>query len=57
VLGAWGCGAYCNPPVAVAELFQDVLRTHGAAFHRVVFAIVGDGNTEPFARVLCARPK
>jgi hypothetical protein len=52
VVGAWGCGAYGNPPLAVAALFKRVLRARGAAFVRIVFAIVGDGNFEPFRKVL-----
>ncbi len=51
VLGAWGCGAFGNPPQHIAELFKEVLESWGAAFPRVTFAIVGDGNAEVFARV------
>lgn len=51
VLGAWGCGAYHNPPAHIAALFKAVLKTHGAGFERVVFAVVGDGNQEIFAKV------
>lgn len=50
VLGAWGCGAYYNPPAHIAALFRDVLGTHGASFDTVVFAVIGDGNPAVFAR-------
>ncbi|MFE2955390.1 TIGR02452 family protein [Nocardia tengchongensis] len=39
VLGAWGCGVFRNDPNEVAEAFDLGLRTHGAAFERVVFAV------------------
>lgn len=37
VLGAWGCGAFGNDPVVVADAFADALR--GTSFASVVFAI------------------
>ena len=40
VLGAYGCGAYGNPPHQVASLFKEVLDRHGAHFRRVVFAVL-----------------
>lgn len=39
VLGAWGCGVFRNDPTVVAEAFEEALRTHGAPFGRVVFAV------------------
>lgn len=53
VLGAFGCGAFGNPPVPTAAIFREVLecsefRGH---FERVVFAIIdpgGTGNFKPF---------
>lgn len=39
VLGAWGCGVFRNDPAEVAEAFELALRTHGAAFDRIVFAV------------------
>ena len=38
VLGAWGCGAWRNPPAHVAEVFRAVLREYSGVFHSVVFA-------------------
>ena len=42
VLGAWGCGAFCNPPQLVADAFSRVLvaENYRMAFDRVVFSIV-----------------
>jgi len=59
VLGAWGCGAFGNNPLAVATLFKEVLEEKefdGAGFKRVVFAVIGDrlsvGNVvAPFLKV------
>ena len=53
VLGAWGCGAFGNPPELVAKLFREQLSSpeFRGAFSNVVFAIVdprGDGNFRPF---------
>jgi len=42
VLGAWGCGAFRNPPKQVAEIFRDTLKEFG--FVHVTFAI-----TTPYA--------
>ncbi len=43
VLGAWGCGAFGNDPVSVAEQFRTALCDDGLGrcFDRVVFAIYG----------------
>lgn len=53
VLGAWGCGAFGNPPDLVARLFREQLEGEDCrgAFRRVVFAIIDpgdDGNLGPF---------
>lgn len=39
VLGAWGCGAFGQDPVLIAEAFADVLNFYGGYFKKVVFAI------------------
>merc|ERR1712070_373511 len=41
-LGAWGCGAFGNPPDLVARLFREQLSSpeFRGAFSEVVFAIV-----------------
>ena len=58
VLGAFGCGAFCNPPELVAHAFREVLQEdpyrHG--FSKVVFAIKSNGrpddNYHVFVQVL-----
>lgn len=61
VLGAWGCGAFRNPPEHMAELFHETLHEPEFAgkFRRVRFAIIEDHNTRhsnftPFANVFNA---
>lgn len=46
VLGAMGCGAFCNPPAHVAELFHDVLEEDEFKdrFVKIIFAIIDDHN-------------
>lgn len=56
VLGAFGCGAYHNPPKEIAELFKKVIE-EGVPFYikKIVFAILDkkttDGNLKPFQDV------
>jgi uncharacterized protein (TIGR02452 family) len=38
VLGAWGCGAFCNPPRQVAAAFYEILQDF--YFENVTFAII-----------------
>eukprot|EP00927_Polykrikos_kofoidii_P029010 TRINITY_DN25155_c0_g1_i1.p1 TRINITY_DN25155_c0_g1~~TRINITY_DN25155_c0_g1_i1.p1 ORF type:complete len:280 (+),score=35.23 TRINITY_DN25155_c0_g1_i1:116-955(+) len=57
VLGAWGCGAFGNPPSLVAELFTELLASpeFRGAFDTVVFAIIDpkkDGNIVPFRQAI-----
>lgn len=40
VLGAFGCGAYRNPPEAVCDLFREALALYGRYFKRVGFAVL-----------------
>ena len=46
VLSAFGCGAYCNPPHHVAQLFAEVLAEQELAgvFKAIAFAIFDDHN-------------
>lgn len=46
VLGAFGCGAFRNPPEHMAEIFGEVLdeSEFRHAFRKVVFAIIDDHN-------------
>jgi len=63
VLSAFGCGAFCNPPEHIAELFREVFAEpeFQNRFALVVFAIISDhnsnrahnpnGNFEPFRKI------
>lgn len=48
VLSAFGCGAYKNPPKAMARVFKTILSAerYKRAFNRVVFAILDDRNAQ-----------
>jgi uncharacterized protein (TIGR02452 family) len=53
VLGAFGCGAYHNPPNDIASIFKEVLERKSASFSKIVFAIIGGGdNYSVFKRTL-----
>jgi uncharacterized protein (TIGR02452 family) len=66
VLGAFGCGAYANPPEHMAELFKEVIQTDFRnCFKAVIFAILDtqspqdhnpEGNVAPFASVFNTEP-
>ncbi len=63
VLGAFGCGAFRNPPHHMAQLFKEVLeeKEFKQVFRKIVFAIKEDhnsgkvhnplGNLKPFERI------
>jgi len=46
VLGAFGCGAFRNPPQLVSQVFYSVLEADGYKEHfaKIVFAIIGTSN-------------
>ena len=48
VLGAWGCGAFGNPPEQMAQLFIDVLNEDEfrGGFKDIRFAIIEDHNAK-----------
>lgn len=56
ILGAFGCGAFCNPPEVVAAAFRDVLPGFAYAFRTVEFAVYcpprDDSNYRAFQRIL-----
>lgn len=47
VLSAWGCGAFRNPPLHIAQLFQQVLNEEWirGVFKNITFAIFDDHNS------------
>ena len=58
ILGAFGCGAYGNPPRHTAGIFRNVFAEEefAGAFKRIVFAIIDGARTdnyEVFREVLC----
>ncbi|MGN1140739.1 MAG: TIGR02452 family protein, partial [Oliverpabstia sp.] len=46
ILGAFGCGAFNNPPQLVAEVFRNLLvdQRYAAYFEKVIFAIKKTGD-------------
>lgn len=50
ILGAFGCGAFGNPPKVVARAFREVLEEmrYQGAFARVVFAIKSSVGGDPY---------
>lgn len=56
ILGAFGCGAFSNPPDVVAAAFRDALPEFAHAFRTVEFAVYctprDDTNYRAFQRVL-----
>jgi len=57
VLGALGCGVFCNPPLEVAELFRDAIKKYGGHFKRIGFAVLTTkpedaSNFDIFSKVL-----
>ena len=57
VLGAWGCGAFRNPPEVVAKAMIDEIRENfNTSFYQIVFAVYCPGknkeNYEAFAKVI-----
>lgn len=56
VLGAWGCGVFCNDPVVVAAVFDDWLRgPFASCFDRVVFAVYDRKKGQPTLQAFQSR--
>lgn len=56
VLGAFGCGAFQNPPEVVARAYQEILPEYQGYFYEVRFAVyctpAAPSNYDVFKRVL-----
>ena len=44
ILGAFGCGAFCNPPEMVARAFKDVQKKYAAYFEMIEYAVFCRGD-------------
>jgi len=55
ILGAFGCGVFCNPAELVAkeysEILKDKTKNYKTRFKKIVFAIPDDTNYDPFNKV------
>ncbi len=40
ILGALGCGAFCNPPTIVSQIFNDMIKKYKKYFKKIGFAIL-----------------
>lgn len=48
ILGAFGCGAFRNPPAVVAQLYREVIdASFKKTFRKIVFAILDDPYRQP----------
>lgn len=48
VLGAFGCGAFYNPPEIIAEAYKTIINSHfKGAFKKIVFPVLNDKTTFP----------
>lgn len=45
ILGAFGCGAFHNPPDRVAFFFKEAIDKYGGYYERIIFAIYDPGRT------------
>lgn len=54
VLGAFGCGAFANPPTEVAQMFNETINEYHNCFKRLIFAIksVKDDNFDVFSHII-----
>lgn len=55
ILGAFGCGAFCNPPEIVARAFREVQKKYESYFETIEYAVYCGGhetrNYDAFCRV------
>ncbi len=60
ILGAFGCGAFSNPPNIVAGVYKNIIEEYKYAFKTIEFAIycsrVETENFTEFNNALCDRP-
>ena len=61
ILGAFGCGAFCNPPEVVARAFKTIQEKYGSYFETIEYAVFCGGhetqNYDAFCEVFGAEKK
>ena len=59
ILGAFGCGAFCNPPAVVASAFKKIQEKFASYFETIEYAVFCGGhetqNYDAFCEVLGAK--
>ena len=59
ILGAFGCGAFCNPPAVVARAFKKIQEKFASYFETIEYAVFCGGhetqNYDAFCEVLGAK--
>lgn len=59
ILGAFGCGAFCNPPEVVARAFKKIQEKYASYFETIEYAVFCGGhetqNYDAFCEVLGAK--
>ena len=53
ILGAFGCGAFCNPPEVVSKAFYDVQKKYEGYFEIIEYAIFCGGHETPNYDAFC----
>ena len=55
ILGAFGCGAFCNPPLIVAQSMKNVVQEFQTCFDTIEFAVYcsprDDSNYRVFKKI------
>lgn len=55
ILGAFGCGAFCNPPEVVAKAFYDVQKKYENHFEIIEYAVFCGGHESQNYDAFCAQ--
>ena len=61
ILGAFGCGAFCNPPAVVARAFKTIQEKYASYFETIEYAVFCGGyetqNYDAFCEAFGAEKK
>lgn len=52
ILGAWGCGVFCNKPEFVAQVWENLMPHIDGLYKRVIYAIPDGKNYNPFNKTI-----